>query len=71
METGSIITSQHGCHSKIRAVLYEEDVKSQVMQYIHEHKFKLDLTEFCDYIRNEIFPGLGIETHYTISKTTA
>src|SRR6185369_14146684 len=70
-ETGGIITSQRGRHPKIRSLLDDEDVKNQVMHYIHKHKFELDLVKFCDYIQNEIFPGLGVETHCTISNSTA
>ncbi|CAG8643272.1 1759_t:CDS:2 [Cetraspora pellucida] len=60
-------TSKRGKHQKIQSLLLDKDVKSKLLKYLSLHKFKLSIHKLCDYVCNEIFPSIGIETGKTIN----
>ncbi|CAG8646497.1 15974_t:CDS:2 [Cetraspora pellucida] len=65
-KTGTIQASKRGKHQKIWSLLLDEDIKNKLLEYLSFHKFKLSISNLCDYVRNEIFPSVEIETGKTI-----
>ncbi len=66
-----IITSKRGHYAKVRSLLLYENVKLQVTEYLCAYKFKLNITDFVKFIKDEIIPTLEIEEKTSISYSTA
>ncbi|PKY54568.1 hypothetical protein RhiirA4_473455 [Rhizophagus irregularis] len=67
----TIPISKRGKHCKIKSLLDDEDVQMQIATYLHENKFEFYVADFVDYVKNVVFPSLGIEQETTISTRTA
>ncbi|CAG8802745.1 12434_t:CDS:2, partial [Cetraspora pellucida] len=65
-KTGTIQASKRGKHQKIQSLLLDEDIKNKLLEYLSFHKFKLSIPNLCDYVRDEIFSSVRIETGKTI-----
>jgi hypothetical protein len=68
---GELAASQRGCHSKIKSLLFREDLKLNVIQYLQTNKFTLTIRQFIKFIEDEAIPALGVGGVKTISETTA
>ncbi|CAG8706927.1 9613_t:CDS:2, partial [Cetraspora pellucida] len=42
-------------------------IKNKLLEYLSFHKFKLSIPNLCDYVHDEIFSSVGIETGKTIN----
>lgn len=62
----TVPVSKRGKHCKIRSLLDDEDVKMQITSYLRENKFEFYVVDLVDYIKNTVFPSLGIEQETTI-----
>jgi hypothetical protein len=62
----TIPISKRGKHCKIQSLLNDEDVQIQIVTYLRENKFEFYVADFIDYIKNIVFPSLGIEQETTI-----
>jgi hypothetical protein len=58
--------SKRGKHCKIRSLLDDEDVQMQITAYLRENKFEFYVADFIDYVKNTVFPSIGIEQETTI-----
>ncbi|CAB4401464.1 unnamed protein product [Rhizophagus irregularis] len=67
----TIPISKREKHCKIKSLLDDEDVQMQIATYLHENKFEFYVADFVDYVKNVVFPSLGIEQETTISTRTA
>ncbi|CAG8742762.1 17712_t:CDS:2 [Rhizophagus irregularis] len=63
----TIPISKREKHCKIKSLLDDEDVQMQIATYLHENKFEFYVADFVDYVKNVVFPSLGIEQETTIS----
>ncbi|PKB95594.1 hypothetical protein RhiirA5_302831, partial [Rhizophagus irregularis] len=63
----TIPISKREKHCKIKSLLDDEDVQMQIATYLHENKFEFYVADFVDYVKNVVFPSLGIEQEITIS----
>lgn len=62
----TIPISKREKHCKIKSLLDDEDVQMQIATYLHENKFEFYVADFVDYVKNVVFPSLGIEQETTI-----
>jgi hypothetical protein len=62
----NIPISKRGKHCKIQSLLDDEDVQMQIAAYLRENKFEFYVADFVDYVKNTVFPSLGIEQETTI-----
>lgn len=62
----TIPISKRGKHCKIRSLLDDEDIQIKIKEYLRENKFEFYVADFVDYVKNTVFPSLGIEQETTI-----
>ena len=62
----SILISKREKHCKIKSLIDDEDIQMQIAAYLHENKFEFYVADFVDYIKNTVFPSLGVEQETTI-----
>jgi len=58
--------SMRGKHVKLKSLLDDEDVQHKILQYLRMSKFDFYLSDFVNYVSNNVFPCLGISQNTPI-----
>ncbi|CAG8797795.1 25715_t:CDS:2, partial [Gigaspora margarita] len=58
LSKSEISMSLCGCHVKTKSLLFHEDFKSNIRQYLHANKFKITPKQFVKFVEYEAIPAL-------------
>ena len=61
VQNQEIPISMRGKHIKVKSLLDDEDVRYEIINYLRINKFEFYLSDFINYVSNNVFPKLGIE----------
>jgi transposase len=70
-KNGELIASKQGKHQKVKSIIYDEDVRLKISEYLRVNKFEITIKKFQQFVTDEILPDLGIENKISISDSSA
>jgi transposase len=70
LENGELTASKQGKHQKVRSIIYDEDVRLKISEYLRVNKFEVTIKKSKEFVTDEILPDLGIENKISISDSS-
>ncbi|CAH1770517.1 3590_t:CDS:2, partial [Entrophospora sp. SA101] len=70
-KNGELIASKKGKHQKVKSIIYDEDIRLKISEYLRVNKFEVTIKKFQQFVTDEILLDLGIENKISISDSSA